>query len=140
MGYRAKQGIIVVRQRVKRGGRSRPQIRKGRRQAHYRHVKIVAKNYQQVCEERASKKYTNCEVLNSYFVGMDGKSIWYEVILIDRTHPQILKDSQLDWISTKKGRAQRGITSAGRKSRGLNNKGQGSEKIRPSLRAKGRRH
>jgi len=140
LGYRAKQGIIVVRQRVARGGRQREKFRSGRRPKHMRRKKIVAKNYQQVAEERANKKFVNCEVLNSYKVGKDGLYYWYEIILVDRDHPQILKDKKLGWMAFKRGRAQRGLTSTGRKSRGLRHKGMGTEKIRPSLRAKSRRH
>lgn len=140
LGYRAKQGIIVVRQRVKRGGRMREQFKSGRRPKHMRRKKIVAKGYQQISEERASKKFVNCEVLNSYPVGQDGLYYWYEIILVDQYHPQILKDKQLQFITFQRGRAERGLTSAGRKSRGLRKKGMGAEKIRPSLRAQGRRH
>jgi large subunit ribosomal protein L15e len=120
LGYRAKQGIILVRQRLGRGGRQRPQIRKGRRSKHYGRKKIVNKNYQQIAEERSVKKYPNCEVLNSYYVGEDGMHLWFEVILVDRVHPQTLADPGLSWIykGQHKGRAFRGLTSAGRKSRG----------------------
>lgn len=134
VGYKAKQGIILVRQRVDRGGRQRPTIRSGRRSAHSFQVKILSKNYQQIAEERANEKFKNCEVLNSYFVGEDGINKWYEVILLDRTHPAITADPVFRTIVTK-GRAQRGLTSAAKKSRGLRNKGRGSEKIRPSIRA-----
>ena len=40
---------------------------------------------------------------------------------------------------SNKGRAFRGLTSAGKKSRGLRNKGKGAEKIRPSLKSNKRR-
>ncbi|MBU1201707.1 MAG: 50S ribosomal protein L15e [Nanoarchaeota archaeon] len=140
LGYRAKQGIIVVRQRVRKGGRMREKFSSGRRPKHMRRKKIVAKNYQQVCEERANKKYVNCEVLNSYKVAQDGMYYWYEIIMVDKFHPQILNDKELSFITFSTGRAERGLTSAGKKGRGLRNKGMGSEKIRPSLRAKGRRH
>lgn len=130
LGYRAKQGIILVRQRVGRGGRMRERIRAGRRSAHFGQKKTVDKSYQQVAEERASRTYPNCEVLNSYWVAEDGKQIWYEVILLDRSHPAILKDPLLKNVASQRGRAQRGLTSAGRRSRGLHRKGQGSEKTR----------
>ena len=87
---------------------------------------------------RAAKKYTNLEVLNSYWVSKDGQYYWYEVILVDKEHPAIRADKNIKWISEKKHtrRAFRGLTSAARKSRGLrSNKGKGAEKIRPSLRA-----
>ena len=140
LGYKAKPGFIVVRQRVSRGGRMRPKIRRGRRSKHFRRKLILSKNYQQVAEERANRKYINCEVLNSYWVAEDGKYYWYEIILLDRTHPAVITDKDRGWITMKqhKGRAGRGLTSAGRKSRGLRHKGQGAEKVRPSLRAKKR--
>lgn len=135
LGYRAKQGIIVVRQRVERGGRQRPSIRSGRRSAHNYQKKILSKNYQQIAEERANDKFKNCEVLNSYFVGQDAIYEWYEVILVDRSSPVVLADPIYKNIASQKGRSYRGLTSAGRKSRGLRNKGLGAEKIRPSNRA-----
>jgi len=137
VGYRAKQGVIIIRQRVDRGGRMRPKITGGRRTAHNYQHKNLSKNYQQIAEERANEKYTNCEVLNSYFVGKDGLSYWYEVILLDRTSPVIQNDPIYHGIITQTKRVYRGITSAARKSRGLRGKGLGYEKSRPSNRAAG---
>ena len=137
LGYRAKQGVIVVRQRVDRGGRMRPDIKGGRRTAHSYQQKNLAKNYQSVAEERANENYSNCEVLNSYFVGKDGLHYWYEVILLDRTNPAIQKDEIYHGIITQTGRVYHGITSAARKSRGLRGKGFGYEKSRPSNKAAG---
>lgn len=140
LGYKAKPGIIVVRQKVKRGGRMRPKPAGGRKPRRYTRRKNVGKAYQQVAEERANKKYLNCEVLNSYWVAEDAIHIWYEIILLDKNHPAIKSDKQLGWVAEPKhrGRVFRGKTSAGRKSRGLLNKGKGAEKIRPSLRANNR--
>ena len=136
LGYRAKQGIILARVRVNRGGRQRPRPTKaGRRSRRQTSRKIVGISYQQIAEQRANKKFINCEVLNSYFVAKDGKHYWYEIILIDRAHPQIKKDPKLKELAKKRGRVHRGLTSSGRKSRGLLNKGKGAEKIRPSRRA-----
>ncbi len=134
LGYKAKQGYILVRQKVIRGGRMRPQIKKGRRPKHNRQRMVLDKNYKQVAEERANKKYLNCEVLNSYYVGKDGKYYWYEVILIDKSHPVILNDKNINWIAEKQHtkRVFRGLTSAAKKSRGLRVKGKGSEHARPS--------
>jgi large subunit ribosomal protein L15e len=130
LGYRAKEGIIVVRVRVLRGGRRRPLIKKGRRSKTRRMLKILDMNYQTVCEGRANKKYPNCEVLNSYFLAKDGKHIWYDIILVDRNSPSIKKDKKLSWITKGKhvGRSNRGLTSSARKSRGLRRKGTGAEK------------
>ena len=134
LGYRAKQGFVLIRQKVPRGGRQREKIRKGRRSKHFGRRKNVDKNYQQVAEERAVKKYPNCEVLNSYYVAEDGTHFWYEVILVDKAHPQVLADKNLNWIAMPQHtrRVFRGLTSSARKSRGLRNKGKGAEKARPS--------
>jgi large subunit ribosomal protein L15e len=141
LGYKALQGILIVRQRVERGGRQRPQIRKGRRSKARRRTKIVGVNYQRVAEQRANKQYLNCEVLNSYWVAEDGKYVWYEVILVDKNHPVIKSRKEYAWLAEPqhRRRVERGLTAAGRDSRGLLNKGKGTEKIRPSLRANGRR-
>jgi large subunit ribosomal protein L15e len=135
LGYKAKQGYVIVRQRLTRGGRMREKIRHGRRPKHFRRKLVLGKNYQQVAEERAAKIYPNCEVLNSYYVGIDGISLWYEIILVDTSHPAIKADKRIAWITEKRGRASRGLTSAGRRARGLRNKGKGAEKIRPGQRA-----
>jgi large subunit ribosomal protein L15e len=128
LGYKAKQGYLVVRQRVRRGGRQREKFSGGRRSRHMRRKKIVKKNYQWVAEERANRKYTNCEVLNSYFVGRDKDFYYYEVLLADKSHPVIMKD--LPWTQKATRRVFRGLTSAGKKSRGLRNTGVGAEKVR----------
>ncbi|MBW2967771.1 50S ribosomal protein L15e [Candidatus Woesearchaeota archaeon] len=140
LGYRAKPGFVIVRQRVRRGGRKREQVAGGRRPKTSRTLKILNINYRLVAEQRAQKKFTNCEVLNSYYVSQDGQHYWYEIILVDRDHPQVLADKELSFVSGKshKGRVYRGKTSAGKKSRGLYRKGKGAEKVRPSQRAKKR--
>lgn len=140
LGYKAKPGYIVVRQRVIRGGKQRPNEMAGRRPRHNRQRMVAGKNYRQICEERVAKKYPNCEVLNSYYVAQDGKYYWYEIILLDRDHPVIVKDKKTAWVFKAKNtrRVFRGQTSAAKKSRGLRNKGKGAEKVRPSSRANDR--
>ena len=141
LGYKAKQGVVMVRVRVPRGGHRRPKIRAGRRSKNYNQRLNLSKNYQTIAEQRANKKYHNLEVLNSYWVGQDGKHYFYEIIMIDPHNPIIISDKNLNWLSTgkHKGRVYRGLTSSGKKSRGLRNKGRGAEKIRPSLRSHRRR-
>ena len=140
LGYKAKRGVVLARVRVNRGGRRREQLKKGRRSKTQRRKKVVGKNYQWICEERAQKYFSNLEVLNSYYVNRDGLYIWYEVIMVDPHRPEIKNDKNLGWVKFRKhsNRVLRGKTSAGRKSRGLRNKGQGAEKIRPSRRANSR--
>jgi large subunit ribosomal protein L15e len=93
------------------------------------------KSLQWIAEERAARKYPNMEVLNSYWVAEDGRYKWFEVIFVDRDHPAIKSGKQLSWMTAKKKRVFRGLTSAGRRGRGLRRKGRGAEKVRPSLRA-----
>jgi len=116
LGYKAKQGYILVRQRVLRQRRQRPKFSHGRRSKHMRRRKIVNMSYQWIAEQRAQKDYKNCTVLNSYPVGQDGRHFWYEVILVDRTHPVIQADKNINWICNKRGRAARGLTSTAKKS------------------------
>jgi len=137
LGYKAKPGFVIIRQRVKRGGRQNPKLKHGRRSKRQSRRKDLRISYQVVAETRTAKKFTNLEVLNSYWVAKDGNYYWYEVILVDKEHAAIKVDKNINWISEKQHtrRSFRGLTSAGRKSRGLRNKGKGAEKIRPSLRA-----
>jgi large subunit ribosomal protein L15e len=90
LGYKAKQGFIVVRARVGRGGMRKSRPRSGRRPKHLGTVKIKANvSSREVAERRVSEKYPNLKVLNSYFLYKDGKHTWYEVILVDLNHPAI---------------------------------------------------
>lgn len=135
VGYKAKNGFVVVRVRVPRGGKRRPTIRHGRSSKHFGTRLVMGKSYQRIAEERANKHFFNLEVLNSYYIAEDGKHYWYEVILVDPCAPEIIADKDINWICTETGRVYRGKTSAGRKGRGLRYKGTGSEKHRPSLNA-----
>ncbi len=139
LGYKAKQGIVVVRARVRKGGLRKHRIRKGRRPKRKGILKItMKKNIQRIAEERTAKRHPNLEVLASYWVGEDGKHKWYEVIMVDPNHPVIKADPKLNWICSSKhaDRAHRGLTPAGKKGRGLvRTRGMGAEKVRPSLRA-----
>ena len=140
LGYKDKKGIVVYRVRVLRGGRQNPKRKKGRRSKRQSIKKVLKMNYRWVAEQRAAKKHPNLEVLNSYKLGQDGKHYFYEVIMLDPDKPEIKKDKNYKWVVKKenKGRAYRGLTSAAKKSRGLRKKTH-ELKVRPSLRAKGRK-
>ncbi|MDH7507553.1 MAG: 50S ribosomal protein L15e [Candidatus Thermoplasmatota archaeon] len=142
LGYKAKQGYIIVRARVRRGGLRKPDIRGGRKPSARGINKITAKkSTQRIAEERTAKRFPNMEVLNSYWIGDDGKYHYYEVILVDPFRPSIVNDPKINWItnvSTKR-RVLRGKTSAGKKGRGLRHKGKGAEKLRPSVKANRKR-
>ena len=139
VGYKAKQGIVLVRTRVRRGGLRKGKVHMKRKPSKAGVKKItMAKSIQRIAEERTSRHYPNLEVLNSYWVGEDGKNKFYEIVLVDPSHPAIKSDKDLSWLaegSSHRGRAHRGKTSAGKRGRGLHNKGKGAEKLRPSLKA-----
>ncbi len=140
LGYKAKQGFIVVRTRVRKGGLRKQRLNSGRKPSRMGVLKITAgKSTRRMAEERVARHYPNMEVLNSYEIGADGKHHYYEVILVDRSHPAIANDKDIKWITEEKNRVYRGKTSAGKKGRGLENKGKGAEKARPSVRANNRR-
>ncbi|MGQ9507151.1 MAG: 50S ribosomal protein L15e [Candidatus Bathycorpusculaceae bacterium] len=138
LGYKAKQGFIIVRVRVRRGGLRKKRPKAGRRPKRMGVKKFKpAKSMRLIAEEKAARKFPNLEVLNSYWVGEDGRSKWFEVIMVDPHHPAIAADKDVNWISQKQhhGRVFRGLTSAGKKVRGLRRKGRGAEKLRPSKKA-----
>jgi len=137
LGYKAKQGFVIVRARVRRGGLRKVRPKSGRRPKRMGvHKFKPAKSLRLIGEERAARKFPNMEVLNSYWVGEDGKSKWFEVILVDPNHPVIRSDKDINWIIEKQHhrRVFRSLTSAGKKIRSLRNKGIGAEKVRPSRR------
>jgi len=101
-GYKAKQGIIVVRVRVRRGPMNKPRPRSGRRPKRmgvYGHTTF--KSLQLIAEERAARKYPNMEVLGSYWIGEDGMYKYFEVILADPSHPSIKNDPNFAWLVGK---------------------------------------
>ncbi len=102
LGYKAKQGYLIVRARVPKGVTKRPKFRGGRRPKRYAQARLpVAVSKQRIAEQRAAEKYPNCEVLNSYWVGEDGKHKWFEVILVDKQHTVILADKKINWVAKK---------------------------------------
>lgn len=121
LGYKAKQGYIVVRARMSRGQRKRPEPSGGRKPG--KNVRFLSPtlSLRAQAEQRAARKYRNLEVLNSYWVGEDGQKKYFEIILVDpKAYGKPISIS----------RAFNGLTSAFRKVRGLRNRGFGSEQAR----------
>lgn len=133
LGYKAKQGFVIYRVAVRRGGRKRPNSKgivygKPKNQG-INQLKFV-RNLRSVAEERVGRRRGNLRVLNSYWVNQDATYKFYEVILVDPQHTCIRKDPRIQWIvnPVHKHRELRGLTSAGRQSRGLRNKGHRANK------------
>ena len=72
LGYKAKQGITVVRMRVGTGGMRRQRPRGGRRPKHLGVTRIkAAVSMKQVAERRVLERYPNMKLLGSYFLYKD---------------------------------------------------------------------
>lgn len=96
LGYKAKQGIIVIRMRVGTGGMRKQRPTGGRRPKHLGVVRIKADDsMKKVAERRVLERYPNMKLLGSYFIYKDGMHYWFEVILADPSHPRIAKDKEL---------------------------------------------
>jgi len=117
LGYKAKQGVVVARVKVGRGRRKRPKPDLGRKPSKSGRFFSPGKSLQRIAEEKASTKFPNLEVLNSYWVGEDGNFKYFEVLLFDTSHPAIKNDRSFSSLIGQKGRAYRGLTSAGKKGR-----------------------
>jgi len=144
LGYKAKQGFVIYRVRVRRGGRKRP-VRKGKTMGKPKNEGInqlkFRRNLRSVAEERAGRRCGNLRVLNSYWINQDATYKYFEIIMVDPAHNAIRKDPRINWIvaPTHKHRELRGVTGAGKHGRGLYNKGIGANKLRPSRRASWKR-
>ena len=140
LGYKRKQGYVVFRTRVRRGGRKKP-VPKGvvfGKPVNQGIVKLkFASTLRSIAESKIGRKVSNLRVLNSYWVGQDSTFKYFEVILVDPRHKAVRGDARINWIckGTGKHRENRGLTSTGKKSRGLRRKGHRDPKLRPSRRA-----
>ncbi|KAI9753815.1 MAG: hypothetical protein M4579_004996 [Chaenotheca gracillima] len=124
LGYKAKQGFVIYRVRVRRGGRKRP-VPKGATYGKPTNQGVNQLKYQRslrsTAEGRVGKRCANLRVLNSYWVNQDSTYKYYEVILVDPQHKAIRRDPRINWIvnPVHKHRESRGLTATGKKSRGL---------------------
>eukprot|EP01071_Lankesteria_metandrocarpae_P013514 Lankesteria_metandrocarpae@DN7283_c0_g1_i1.p1 len=140
LGYKAKQGYLIYRVRVRRGDRKK-RVAKGIVYGKPRNHGVAQQkstfSLQSLAEMRVGKTAPNLRVLNSYWVGEDASHKFFEVILVDPFHAAIRNDSQINWIcnAVHKHRECRGLTASGKKSRGLTRKGLGAAHLRPSRRA-----
>ena len=124
VGYKAKQGIFIVRAKVRKGSGTHIRPKNKRRPKRQGKDKLTRrKSIRSIAEERVSKRYENAEVLGSYKIGEDGQSHYYEIVLADRTASTIKKDKKLKFLSKgQRGRAERGKTFAGSKNQKENKK------------------
>ncbi|KAK3210025.1 hypothetical protein GRF29_44g1388104 [Pseudopithomyces chartarum] len=144
LGYKAKQGYVIYRIRVRRGGRKRP-VPKGATYGKPTNQGVNQLKYQRslksTAEERVGRRCANLRVLNSYWINQDSTYKYYEVILVDPSHKAIRRDARINWIvkPVHKHRESRGLTATGKKSRGLG-KGHGYNKTTAGRRKTWKRH
>jgi large subunit ribosomal protein L15e len=137
LGYKAKQGMVIYRIRVRRGNRKR-QVHNGRTDGKPKNMGVTglkpSRNKQTIAEDRVGRKCSNLRVLNSYWINQDSTFKYFEVILADPNHTVIRNDPRLNWLcrAVMKHREMRGLTSAGRKARGMYKKGHHTNHVRPS--------
>ncbi|KAK1149540.1 60S ribosomal protein L15 [Aspergillus melleus] len=102
LGYKAKQGYVVYRIRVRRGGRKRP-APKGATYGKPTNMGINQLKYQRAlratAEERVGRRCANLRVLNSYWINQDSTYKYFEVILVDPQHKAIRRDARINWIA-----------------------------------------
>ena len=139
LGFKQKQGYVIYRCRIRRGGRKRA-VHKGCVHGKPVHQGIrklkKARSHRSVAEEKVGRHCSNLRLLNSYWVGQDAAQKFFEVICVDPTHNAIRRDPRINWICSEKHnrREVRGLTAAGKKYRGLNQKGHRAHNTRPSRR------
>merc|ERR1712045_1087759 len=135
LGYRAKQGYVIYRIRIRRGGRKRPVPQGANSLKNQR-------SHQAIAEERVGRRCKALRVLSSYWVGQDSTYKYYEVVMIDPMHKAIRRDPKINWLckSVHKHREMRGLTSANRKSRGLGKGHKFNQTIGGSRRANWKKH
>ena len=109
LGYKAKQGYVVYRVRVRRGNRKK-HVPKGRYLSVERKALLIPfcagatygkpvrqgvnhlkfqRGLRSVAEERVGRRCGNLRVLNSYWINQDGVYKYYEVILVDPNHKAV---------------------------------------------------
>ena len=115
LGYKAKQGYVLARVKVKRGGRRRQLYgRRGRKPSKAGLVRFTSgKSDRWIAEEKAQRRFRNLNVINSYQVGEDGRHKWFEIIMVDTAHSNIINDPKISWAAkpTNRRRVFRGLTS-----------------------------
>ena len=144
LGYKRKQGYVVYRIRVRRGGRKKP-VSKGIVYGKPVNQGISqlkpGRSHRAIAEDRVGRRAKNLRVLNSYWVGQDGTYKFFEVVLVDPFHKAIRRDPRINWIvsAKHKHRENRGLTGAGKQHRGLKVKGHHDNQKRPSVKANWKR-
>jgi large subunit ribosomal protein L15e len=124
VGYKAKQGVFVVRAKIRKGSGTFTRPKNKRRPKRQGQATLTRrKSTRSMAEERVSKKFENAEVLGSYKIAEDGRSHYFEVVMADREAARVGSDKKLVFLfKGQQGRAERGKTFAGRVNKEENKK------------------
>lgn len=101
LGYKAKQGYVIYRIHVHRGGRKCPFLRV-QLKASLSTMVLTSWNLPEAFSlllRRAGRHCGALRVLNSYWVGEDSTYKFFEVILIDPFHKAIRRNPDTQWIT-----------------------------------------
>ncbi|KAG7173143.1 60S ribosomal protein L15-like 2 [Homarus americanus] len=117
LGYKAKQGYVIYRIRIRRGGRKRPVPKGatyGKPKSHGVNQLKPTHNLQSLAE--VCRRLGSLRVLNSYWVAQDSTFKYYKVIVLHIRHNNIMKDASINWMCnpTHGLREMHGKTSAGK--------------------------
>lgn len=118
LGYKSKRGVVMARVRIRKGRRKRREPDGGRKPGKNGRFFSMAKSLQSMAEDKAERKFSNCEVMNSYYVGETGKTKYYEIILLEKSTTDVKNDKLYKDVIKNKGRSARALTSSGRRHRG----------------------
>jgi len=103
LGYKAKQGYVVVRVKVRRGGARKVRPKSGRRQKALGVTKYTrGVSLKEIAQARAARRFVNLLPLNTYWVWEDGRDAWFEVVMVDPEHPVVKADRSLSKLSLVK--------------------------------------
>jgi large subunit ribosomal protein L15e len=92
-GYKAKEGVVVIRIKVNKSGMRRQRPVSGRRPKHLGVLRMRSDEpVQKVAERRVKERHSNLKLLGSYQLWVDGKHRWFECVMIDPLHPAIKND------------------------------------------------
>ncbi len=83
LGYKSKNGFVVVRVRVSKGSFRRPRINHARKPSKTGMYLNLSKSKRIIAEERASRVYRNMSLVGSYFLTENGQYKWFEVLMKD---------------------------------------------------------
>ncbi len=81
LGYKATKDFVVARVRISHGKRRRRQADLGRKPAKNRKFVEPGRELKWFAEQKASRRFSNLDVVNSYLAGSDGQYKYFEVIL-----------------------------------------------------------